>query len=175
MIAAANLSGTESATPKRHWPSVAIEAPSSSPSRSRTTVESGSSNGTTGTSAQKASSRRPPVATARKAGRRSTVIVLAMWAAVKVLPVSGASHGGPPAPRRRGSSRGWGTCDPREALSLEVPRGPPRANARTRAATIARTKGASCYWPGATTSTHWPLARALRVASYIASTVTIGR
>ena len=46
----------------------------------------------------------------------------------------------------------------------------------TRRAPAASASGpASCYWPGATTSTHWPFARALRVASYIASTVTIGR
>ena len=65
--------------------------------------------------------------------------------------------------------------DPREALGSQALRGPPKASGGTAASTIATATGASCYWPGITTSTHWPRARALRVASYIASAVTIGR
>jgi hypothetical protein len=88
--------------------------------------------------------------------------------------MSGGSRGGGPPRRLPWHRPGWGTRDPREALSLQGRRGP-AANAGTRAAANATSKGASCYRPGATTSTHWPLARALSVASYIASTVTIGR
>ena len=78
VIAASNFSGTDSATPKRHWPSAAIDAPSSSPSRSRTTVDSGSSNDTTGTKAQNASSRgtadeRQPCGRVARTGRRAGV------------------------------------------------------------------------------------------------------
>ena len=178
VIAALNFPGTDSATPNRHWPSAAIDAPRSSPSRSRTTVDSGSSKDTTGNSPQNARSSRLPATAARPAHRRT------MGKAATMRAVSWRTDGergvtrGAPAPRLRWRSRGWGTRDPREALGwhLRPAQGHGRrATALSRPAAVARTPGVSCYWPGSNTSTHCPFTRALRVASYIASAVTIGR